>query len=49
MKFDAFRAALNFHKVMVARGLWEKYADMMRTVVYHANMTMMDKNRATLR
>ena len=55
VKFDAFLAALNFHKMMVTRGLWEKYADMMRkdfrstelqmqsTVVYHANKTIMDK------
>ena len=55
MKFDAFFAALNFHKMMVARGLCEKYTDMMRkdfrsaelqmqsTVGYHANKTVMDK------
>ena len=30
VKFDSFLAALNFHKMMVARGLWEKYAGMMR-------------------
>ena len=55
VKFDAFLAALNIHKMMVARGLWEKYADMMRkdfrstelqmqsTVVHHANKIFMDK------
>ena len=30
LKFDAFLAALTFHKMMEARGLWEKYADVMR-------------------
>ena len=29
VKFDAFFAALNLHKMMEARGLWEKYAHMM--------------------